>query len=38
MGIAFLGVTDSALGLDTYLRVPALSKLTVLVMPTVDAG
>lgn len=43
MDIAFLDVTDSGafpsylhLGLDTYLRIPALSNLTVIVIPNVD--
>lgn len=44
MAIAFLDGTDSGnfpsylhLGLDTSLRVPALSMLTVIVIPTVGA-
>jgi hypothetical protein len=36
MGTAFFNVTDSGLGLDTYLRVPALSKFTEIIVPTVD--
>lgn len=40
MGIAFLDVrlrNSPLLGLNTYLRVPALSKLTVIIVPTVNA-
>lgn len=43
VGIAFLDITDSGafifylhLGLDTYLRVPVLSMLTMIVIPAVD--
>lgn len=45
MGTAFLDGTDLRnfpsclhLGLDTSLRVPALSMLTVIVIPAVDAA
>lgn len=40
MGIAFLDVrlrNSPLLGLNTYLRVPAFSKLIVIIVPTVNA-